>query len=214
VFLKATGMLQPGHLDIDYVPYVLVGSSMFGLFMGLYAAASGTLAAGRELILQVKYPHEALLFKQVGQQAANFVIAFVLVLVVMLIYRVIPSPGLILLPVVALPLFFLATAMGLMISMIGVVAIDVSRAWDMVMALLLYATPIIYSDQVSDPFVQTIIMWNPVTHLVCSCRDMVIYGRLFDPLGYAVSSLIALVAFLISWRLFYVSESRLVERIL
>lgn len=212
VFLQMTGVLKPGDVGIPYPAYVLVGTSMFGLFMQMYYAACGTLNAGRDMILQVNYPHEALLFKQIGQVLANFVITFFLNLVVLLGFKVIPSPGLVLFPVVALPLFFLAAAVGLMIAMIGVVAVDVSRIWDMGMGFMMYATPIIYADSFDNEFVQTVITWNPLTYLVCSCRDIVIYGRLYEPRGYFISSALALLLFLVSWRLFFVSEDKLVER--
>jgi lipopolysaccharide transport system permease protein len=213
-FLQLSGVLKPGDVGIPYPAYVLVGSSMWGLFMGLYYAASGTLSAGSSLIMQVNFPHEVMLFKQVAQHLAGFLIAFVMNLVVLLCFGVIPSWGTLLLPVVALPLFFLGAAMGLMMAMIGVVAGDVSRFVDMGMAFLMYLTPIIYSAKTTSPLVQTIIHWNPLTYLVCSCRDIMIYGRLYSPTGYFISAGISLLLFMISWRLFYVSEDKLVERMI
>lgn len=211
-FLQLSGVLKPGDVGIPYPAYVLVGSSMWGLFMGFYYAASGTLNAGRELILQVNFPHEAMLFKQVAQHLAGFVITFVMNVVVLLCFGVIPHAGALLLPLVALPLFFLGAALGLMIAMIAVVAVDVSRFVDMGMALLMYLTPIIYSARTPPAVVQQIIHWNPLTYLVCSCRDILLYGRLYEPAGYWISAGLSLFAFLIAWRLFYVAEDKLVER--
>ena len=54
--------------------YLLLGSTMFGLFTGFYGAASGTLQAGGALMMQVKFPHEALLFKQLAIFLANFLL--------------------------------------------------------------------------------------------------------------------------------------------
>ena len=34
VFLQMTGMLQPGDVGIPYPAYVMIGTSMWGLFMG------------------------------------------------------------------------------------------------------------------------------------------------------------------------------------
>jgi ABC-type polysaccharide/polyol phosphate export permease len=58
----------------------------------------------------------------------------------------------------------------------------------------------------------TINKWNPLTYLVCSCRDMILYGTLYHPKAYFISALLAFLAFMISWRLFYVSEDKLIER--
>lgn len=214
VLLQQTGLLKPGNVGIPYPAYVLVGTSMWGLFMGLYYAASGTLNAGRALVMQVKFPHEAMLFKQVAQTLANFVITFTLNIVVLVLFRVTPSWGLLLFPLVALPLFLLGAAMGLMIAMIGVVAVDVSRFVDMGLAFGMYLTPVIYSNRIDNHFMQIAIKWNPLTYLVCSCRDIIIYGRLYEPKGYALAAALSLLAFLIAWRLFYVSEDKLVERMI
>ena len=214
VFLQKTGMLKPGDVGIPYPAYVLVGTSMWGLFIGLYEAASNTLLAGKDLIMQVNYPHEALLFQQTAQQIANFSITFLLNIVVLLLFRIIPAWQAILLPFAIIPLFLFGSGIGLVVSMINVVAIDISRAISMVLALGLYLTPIIYSDEFGNEFVQAIIKWNPLTYLICSCRDLIIYGTFYNTPGYIVSSIFSFLFFMISWRLFYVSEHQLVERMI
>lgn len=214
VFLQKTGMLRPGDVGIPYPAYVLIGSSMWGLFMGFYSSACGTLKAGAGFIMQVNYPHEALLFKQVAQKLANFSIGFGMNIIVLLVFGVIPSWKIVLLPLVVLPMFFLGSALGLVVSMISVVAFDLNRGINMLMGLLLYMTPVIYSDKIDNPIVQTLIKWNPLTYLVCSARDIIIYGTLYNPAGYAVFAGVSLLMFLISWRLFFVSEHNLIERMI
>ncbi len=214
VFLQKTGMLKPGDVGIPYPAYVLIGSSMWGLFMGFYSSACGTLKAGAGFIMQVNYPHEALLFKQVAQKLANFVIGFGMNIIVLLVFGVIPSWKIVVLPLVVLPMFFLGSALGLVVSMISIVAFDLNRGINMLMGLLLYITPVIYSDKIDNPIVQTLITWNPLTYLVCSARDIIIYGRLYEPVGFAICVGVALLLFLISWRLFYVSEHHLIERMI
>jgi lipopolysaccharide transport system permease protein len=224
VFLQITGVLRPGDVGIPYPAYVLVGTSMWGLFLGLFYAAEGTLQAGKELILQVNYPHEAMLFKQVGQQLANFCITLALNLGVLILLRIFrpqgfeitfPNWGLLLFPFVILPLFFLASAMGLVVAMIHVVAVDISRFFALGMGFMMYLTPIIYStDTINNPISLAIIRWNPLTYLVCSARDVLIYGHLYQHnyTAYFISAGLSFLAFLVSWRLFYVSEGQLVER--
>ena len=212
IFLQMTGMLQPGDVGIPYPAYVMIGTSMWGLFMGFYLSASTTLSAGAGLLMQVNFPREALLFKQVAFQLANYVVAFAMNIVVLLIFHVVPSWGILLFPLVALPLFFLGTALGLIISMVSVVAYDINKLVELGMGLLMFTTPIIYSSTIGSPVIQAMIKWNPLTYLVCSCRDIIIYGRLYDTTGYFISAAISLFFFLISWRLFYVSEDKLIER--
>ena len=213
IFLNKAGVLKPGEMAVPYPVYVLVGTTMWGLFIGLYNAASNTLASGADLIMQVSYPHEALLFQQAAKQIANFSIGFVLNLVVLAVYGVMPAWTIILVPVAALPLFFLASAFGLVSSMIKVVAMDVARMIEMAFGLILFVTPVVYTmDQIENPLIHTFVRWNPLTYLVCSLRDLVLFGRLYDPTGYWVCAAASLLLFMLSWRLFYVSEGKIVER--
>lgn len=214
VFLQKTGMLKPGEMDIPYPAYVLIGTSMWGLFIGFFQWSSMTLQSGQALVMQVNFPHEALLFKATAQHVAQFVITFGMNIIVLILFGVMPSWGILLFPFVALPLFFLGSAIGLTVSMIAVVAMDISRGIGLVMGLMMYLTPVIYSRDVDNSLVQLLIKWNPLTYLVCSCRDIIIHGRLYDNTGYFISAGLSLVLFLISWRLFYVSEDKLVERMI
>ena len=214
VFLQKTGLLKPGDVGVPYPVYVLIGTSMYTLFRQFYYAATGTLNAGREFIQQVNFPHEAMLFKQTASQVASICVSFILNLVIMMAFGVFPSWKFVFLPLVALPLFLYAAAFGLMLSMLSVVLVDVSRIVDIIVGFGMYLTPVIYSDKISNPIIQTIIKWNPLTYLVCSCRDIMIYGHLYKPIGYYITAFFSLIAFLIAWRLFFVSEDKLVERMI
>lgn len=214
IFLYKTGMFNPGELGIPMPAYVLLGTSAWGLFMGFYGSASSTLSAGGGLLMQVNYPHEALLFKQVANQLANYSINFLMNICVLLAFKVVPSWGILLFPLVALPMFFLGSAIGLMVALVSVVAVDLTAFIGIGMSILMYCTPVIYSPQNPSAVVQFLNHWNPLTYLVCSCRDVIVYGRLYHPTGYFISAGVALLAFLVSWRLFYVSEDKLVERMI
>ncbi len=214
IFLNMTGVLHPGDVGIPYPAYVLIGTSMWGLFMGFFRSAEETLSSGKALVMQVNYPREALLFKQTAQHLANFTIIFVMNIIVLFAFKVIPSGKIILFPLVVLPLFFLGGAIGLIASMISIVAVDISRMINMGMGLMMYLTPVIYSDKVNSQFAQSIIKWNPLTYLVCSARDIIIYGRLYDAKGYFICTAISFLLFMISWRLFFVSEDRIIERMI
>lgn len=67
-------------------------------------------------------------------------------------------------------------------------------------------------DKIENPLIHTLVRWNPLTYLVCSLRDLVLFGRLYDTTGYFICAGVSLLLFMGSWRLFYVSEGKIVER--
>jgi lipopolysaccharide transport system permease protein len=214
VFLQKTGMLRPGEAGIPYPAYVLIGTSMWGLFMGFFNAAKDTLTSGQTLILQVNYPHEALLFMQTAQHLANFIVAFVINIIVLLLFGVVPSWKMVFFPLVILPLFFLAAAIGLVVSMVSVLSVDVDKVVQVILGLTLWVTPIIYTDNAGSSLVRILNAWNPLTYLVCSARDIIIHGSLYHAGGYFFCAFLSLLLFMVSWRLFYVSENTIIERMI
>jgi len=216
VFAWKVKFVNPGETEIPYPVYVLLGKSMWSLFMGFYGSAASTLGAGSQLLMQVNYPHEALLFKQLATQLSGYLLTFVTNLVVMMAFSVFPSWWILALPLAALPLFFLGAAIGLIVGMVQIVAQDLNRIIGVAMGFLMWTTPIVYSNKLPSPFIQTLIKWNPLTYIVCSCRDIMVHGRFYEhnAAAYFGCAAVCLVLFLVSWRLFYVSENKLVERMI
>jgi lipopolysaccharide transport system permease protein len=192
----------------------MISTSIWGLFIGFCSSSSGTLSAGAGFILQVKYPHEALLIKQTAQQLANFLITFAETIIFLIIFGVFPNWKIILLPFLILPLFLLGAGIGLIISVYNIIATDLQKGFDILTYFIFFITPVIYSPNVSSPLLKKITHYNPLTYLICGIRDIVIYGKYdyFDRFMYA--SILSLIIFIFSWRLFYVSEDKVIEKLL
>jgi len=214
VFMDKTGILAPGDVGIPYPAYVLISSSIFGLFMGFFGAASGTLSAGQGFIMQVKFPHDVLLVKQLLQQLAGFIITFIISIIALLFSGVVPSWMIVLFPLMIIPMMLLASAIGLICSVIAVVATDINRGIGFLMGLVMYITPVIYSSKVDNPTLQKIIQYNPLTYLVGCVRDAFIYGKIDHLDRYLISSAASLILFLIAWRVFYISEEKVIEKMI
>jgi ABC-type polysaccharide/polyol phosphate export systems, permease component len=214
VFMNYTGVLNPGDVGIPYPAYILLSTSIWGLFMGFYSSAAGTLGAGSGFIMQVKYPHEALLIKQTAQHLVNFFITFVVTIVVLIIFKVFPSWKIVMFPLLIIPLFLLGAGIGLLVSVIGVVATDLQKGFDFILGMILYITPVIYSPKVNNPLLQEIIKWNPLTYLIGGVRDIIIYGKMeyLDRFFYAL--VLSLLIFLLSLRLFFISEDKVIEKMI
>jgi len=212
VFMNATGILSPGEMEVPYPVFVLISTSIWGLFMGFYDSATDTLGAGAGFVMQVKYPHEALLVKQTAQLLANFLLGFALNIIVLIAFGVIPSWKMVFMPFAIIPLFLLGAGIGLIFSVIKIVAVDITKGFTIVFGLLMYATPVIYSAQVENEFLRTIFTYNPLTYLVGNVRDLIIFGRFDHPDRFFYASLLALFVFLLAWRFFYLSEEKVIEK--
>jgi len=213
LFMNAAGVLQPGKTDVPYPVYVLLGTTLWGLFTGFYQSATQILTTAQGYILQVHYPHEALLVKQALEQVVNFAAALAVNFLAFLWFGIRPSWMLVLLPLTTLPLFFLGAGLGLIIAVLGVVATEFRRLCEVGLGLVLFITPVLYNPAALGPSFQAVLRWNPLTHLIDTARSTMLSGTVPDPAAFALSTLFALGVFLVAWRLFYVSEHRVIEKL-
>ena len=214
VFMNATGVLKPGDVGIPYPAYILIGTTIFGLFQSFYSGASGTLTAGAGFISQVNYPHDSLLVKQTLQQLASFAINFSITMVILLFFKVYPSWLIIFFPILIIPIFLLGSAIGLVSSILNVVAPDFQRLLGFFMGLLLFITPVIYSSKIDNPILQNVIKWNPLTYVIGGVRDAIIYGRIDHFDRFLIVTGISFILFFMAWRFFYISEQKVIEKMI
>lgn len=214
VLMQMTGVLKPGDVGVPYPIYVLVGSSCWGLFTDFQSAAGSTLTSAGGMLHQVKFSHEAIFFKQTLLKLANFLISFIFILIGISVFGYVPKWQSIFVPLMIIPIFCYGATIGLIMAMINVVAVDISRIVNKTMQFAIYTAPIIYAPSVDNWFLQLINKWNPLTYLVCSMRDLILYGELYGTEGLMISSSIGIISFMLVWRMFYVSEDKLIERMI
>lgn len=213
VFMNQMGILNPGSVGVPYPVFVLTGTTIWGLFMSLYSSTAGSLSSGGALILQVNFSHEALVLQQIAQTVANFLINILMVSLVLVLYRILPCRQSVFLPLALVPIFLIGSGIGMVVSVISVVVHDINRLVTSALGFMMILTPIIYAPGFQNPLIQRISKWNPLAYLVGGARDLILYGRIENPTGYAYSCLLALVIFLLSWRFFFLSEHKIAEKL-
>ncbi len=213
VFMNYTGILNPGEMDIPYPVFVLLGSQMWGLFMGFLDSASRSLTVSGALMKQIRFEHEVLLVKQVAMALANFVMTLGIVVLIMLAFRVVPPWQAVFFPVVMLPLLFLGAGVGLIVSVFSAVFLDATNIVTRVVGLLMYITPVIYTTDFEHPVLQALVKYNILSYLIAAARDILTTGAIEKFPQYLVASGITLAVFLIGLRLFFVSEPLVAEKL-
>jgi lipopolysaccharide transport system permease protein len=214
VFLNQTGFIDPGELEVPYIVYVLVGTSIWRFFISVYTDASNTLLSSKNIIAQVSYPHEVIFVQKILITLAEFGVTFVINIIVILLFGVGLSWEALYFPLVLIPLLLFGSALGLLVALLGVVIDDFKTVFNFFINMMMWITPVVYSAKLKSALVQAIIPWNPLTYLISSARDIVITGQLYETGSFLIVSGLSLVFFLIALRLFWVSENRLVERLI
>ena len=99
-------------------------------------------------------------------------------------------------PFTLVPIFLIGSALGMVVAVITVVIHDINRIVSMGLGFLMFLTPIVYGPKFDNEIIQQVIKWNPMTYLIGSPRDIILYGRIDNLNAYLFSSLFAAVPFL------------------
>lgn len=213
MILNYGGLLKTGVTQVPYPVYVLVGSSIWGIFTSYYAAASHTLTSGQGFIHQVYYPHYTLLTKQMLQSSINFMISYSVVILTCIFLGTTPTAWVLLTPIFLIPIALWASTFGLLVSLLSVALNDISKIVSMGIGFLFYITPIVYSKDAAHPILQKLVSYNPIGHIVTLPRDLILNGTTTNFENYLISSCCSIILFTFSLKIFYVSELKVVEKL-
>jgi lipopolysaccharide transport system permease protein len=113
-----------------------------------------------------------------------------------------------------LPLILLGMSIGIFISLIEVVFNDILLIAGQGMTLLMYLTPVVYSEQVNSTLLRTVIQFNPLTYLIGVPRNLLVGLPVENWGAYWLSAVGSALVFLAVVWLFFRSVSKIIERIL
>jgi lipopolysaccharide transport system permease protein len=212
VFLNRSGILNIGETSIPYPVFALIGISIYGVFStGLPACSNSIIGAG-PMVVKINFPKISLVIAAMGQAVVEFSVRLVLIAAVFIIFGIVPKWTSIFLPVALLPILLLTLGIGLFLSLLVGVFRDIIHVVPLFTTLLLFLVPALYPAPQAGLLV-TVNRWNPLSHLIIGCRDIITSGGLSNPSGFLWASIFSILIFLISWRVFFLSEPRIAERV-
>jgi lipopolysaccharide transport system permease protein len=214
LFLYFVGVLSPGEGEIPYTIYVFVGSTIWGCLPGSMAAVSNGLQAQADLIMRTRIPKIALAVSSLAIQVYGIFISMFTMLILFYIMDIKISFWFLTYPILVLPMILLGAAMGLVLSILGAIAKDLTAMITPILQLFMYITPVVYMySNIKNIFVKKLIVWNPLTYLIDFPRSLICLGQLnnLDMFMYVFMGVIILV--IISLRIFYLLEDLVAERL-
>lgn len=212
------GMSRAGILTLrtgegSYALYAILGLSYWQLFSTTVNAGAHSLIAAGHLVSQVNFPKIALVIAASGQAATDFAVRAVLIAALLVYTNATTHWGALALALLAtVPLFLLALACALFLSLLGALVRDTLRALTLALTGLLLVTPVLYPID-GDNVLTAFNAYNPLAYLINAPRALVLSGRTDQWGALALVSLLALGAFCVAWRFFYRAQARITERI-
>lgn len=140
------------------------------LFAQSVARASVSIVSNQSLISKVYFPRLIIPLAPVLAALADFGIAFVVLIGMMLWYGIVPSLGIVLLPAFVLLAVVAALGTSLLLAAANTVYRDIQHVVPFLVQLLMYLTPVLYSAQSvlknQPEWIKVLYFLNPMTGVV------------------------------------------------
>lgn len=206
------GVINVGATDIPYPAFVMLGTILWQTFLEAFNGPEKALKSSRTMLARAKFPHEAIILARLGQVLFDLIIKLLLLIILFIVFSIAVSWKVILAPFALLGLIFLGTGVGMILMPVNHLIQDVSRAMEVILLVWFFITPVVYPVP-EKAIISTLVRLNPVTPLLVTARELTTTGVVSNPVGFALTSLLAVFSMLFGWLVFRLSIPYLVERI-
>ena len=178
--------------DIPYPLFSLAGLVPWTFFANSLTATSNSLVGSANLITKVYFPRLIVPMAAMLAGLVDFVLAFILLVILMIYYRVSPTSHLLFLPVLILLTTLFTLGVGTWMSALNVKYRDVRFALPFLIQLWLFVSSVILPSTAVPAKWRWILLFNPMSGIIEAYRSSLL-GLPFDWLAIGVASVLTLV---------------------
>lgn len=163
------------NVDSDGMPYILFSYLAlwpWNYFSGTLSESANSLVANANMITKVYFPRLILPLSAIFSKLLDFIISFIILLVLLIYFRVSPGWTLVFLPLLLVQLMFTSLGIGMILSAMAVQYRDVKYALTFIVQLILYLAPVVYSTTAVPAEWQFIYSLNPMVGVIEGIRAM------------------------------------------
>jgi lipopolysaccharide transport system permease protein len=167
----------------NYPAFLFTGILVFGWFQQSLLAAANAIVSSRELVRQPGFPTEILPVVTVASNMIHFVLALPILVVFLLIGDAKFTAAVLLLPVLIALEFVFTLSLAYIVAALHVTFRDTQYLLKVLLQFMFYLSPVFYATRDVPERFRGIYAANPMVFVIDSYRDVLILGRIPDPLG-------------------------------
>lgn len=223
VFTLIFGFLVPNVQIEKYPLFLLCGLLPWNYFATSVTGSLYSVVGNSNLVKKVYFPRAVLPIATVLSQLVNFLLAFIVLFLALLMFQANFSPWLWTLPLVILIQTVFTIGVALVLSTLNVFYRDTAMIMDVVMLAWFFLTPVFYSTSIL-PNTATILgvtinpqrilyIVNPMASLIALYRDLLYWGYRADLDFFIRTALTAVVVFVFGFWFFHRYADRFGEEL-
>ena len=211
LFLTGSKVVQVAATPVPYPVFVFTGTLLWSILIDALNAPLMQVNANKALLAKINFPREALIVSGVYQTLFNAAIKLGILLLVLPFLGVHPGWGGLLIPMGLLSLVLTGTALGLLITPLGVLYGDIGRGIPLITQFLMYLSPVVFP-LASTGWTATLMRLSPLTPLILNARAW-FTGQPPELLGeWALTLGGSVLLLLVVWLVYRLSMPILIER--
>jgi len=200
--------------DIAHFPiYLLSGIVCYNFFSEAANMCLMSIVGNATLINKVHVPKYIYPFSRTLSSCINLGLAMIPLIIMMIVEQTPITTALLLLPFVFLMLFILSYGVGLILATLMVFFRDTQFLWGIVSMLLMYLTPIFYSESIIPSWFLPIYKLNPLYHVLRFIRSILIDGVSLEPKAYLWCIVLCAVPLLLGILIFRKNQNKFIFNI-
>ena len=165
------------------------------------------------LVQKVYFPRDILVISTCTTALMMTALEFVVFVLFMAVFRVLPGLTLAFFPVLFVCEFLMILGLSLALSALNVYFRDVQFIWRLIVQVGFFATPILYPITIFPERIRWIVMLNPMAQIITMMRDCTLYRISPEPLNLVYVAVSTLVVLLLGYFIFEHLEPKFAEAI-
>lgn len=195
-----------------YPVYAFCGLVAWNFFASSLRFSVTSLTSNPSLVTKVYFPREIFPFSAVLVSIVDFAVSALVLAALMLYYRVEVGWPLLMLPVVVLGIILFTAATALTISMANLFYRDVKYLFEIVIAVWMFATSVVYPIGRVGGKLGAVLALNPMTHLIDAFRAVLLDQRM-PGMAFGLTFAASVLLLAGSWVMFHQAEFDFAENL-
>jgi len=169
-------------MDSEGFPYPIflyAGLLPWQFFASSVSRSGESVVASANLITKVYFPRLIIPIASVGACLVDFAISFIILIILMLYYNVVPTLSILMVLPLVLATIFTALGVGTLISALNVAYRDFRHIVPFFVQIWMFLTPVVYATRIIPESWRWLILLNPMAGIVDAYRSAIL-GKSFE----------------------------------
>lgn len=167
--------------DAPYVLFFLSGMVLWQFFSGTIMRSSTLMSSKINLISQIKFPNQTLIFVDFLEKLVDFAVALVILTILNIIFGYFPNSAYIYVPIIFFVFFVFTTGAMLILATLGAFVQDIPQITGLALRFFLYFSGVLISADMVPARFASLLNLNPLFFIIESFRNVILYADPPDP---------------------------------